>query len=227
MDEYNKENNINELNNLDDDILNEETLNPWLSIWTKPRKTIRYIINNNPRQYVIVLSILNGIFGSLNNASSRNSGDDMSIFAIFAFSIIAGGLGGLISLYVSGALINWTGKWIGGIGSKENIRAAIAWGCAPFVLSSILWIPELILFGNEMFTSLTPNLDSSPTLSILLIIFGVIEIIIAIWSFVVGLKCVGEVQGFSAWRALGNCLLAGLFIIIPIAIIILIMISMF
>ena len=36
------------------------------------------------------------------------------------------------------------------------------------------------------------------------------------WAFVVFLKCLGQVQGFSAWKALGNTLLVVPVILLPI-----------
>ncbi len=42
------------------------------------------------------------------------------------------------------------------------------------------------------------------------------RVVPGLWSFVVVLKCVGEVQGFSAWRALGAMFLAGLLIVVPL-----------
>jgi hypothetical protein len=40
-----------------------------------------------------------------------------------------------------------------------------------------------------------------------------------IWSFFAGLHCLGETQGFSAWRALGNLVLAGAILIVPVFVI--------
>ena len=48
-----------------------------------------------------------------------------------------------------------------------------------------------------------------------------IELSIAIWAFVVFLKCLGQVQGFSAWKALGNVVLAVIVVVIAILVIIL------
>ncbi len=77
----------------------------------------------------------------------------------------------------------------------------------------LLWIPELALFGSEMFTSQTPRLDANASLSMALLGFMAIEMVISIWQFVVYLKCVGEVHEFSAWKALGASLLAFLVMI--------------
>ncbi len=105
----------------------------------------------------------------------------------------------------------------------EQVRAAIAWSSVPLIWALPLWIPELALFGQDLFTKATPRLDANPLLAVALIGFGLVELIIGIWAIVVFLKCLGQVQGFSAWRALGNALLAFLIvftvILIPILLI--------
>jgi len=52
--------------------------------------------------------------------------------------------------------------------------------------------------------------------------FGIVaiaEVVLNVWSFVIALHCLGQVQGFSAWRALGNQALTALVLLVPIAII--------
>ncbi len=85
-----------------------------------------------------------------------------------------------------------------------------------------LWIPQLLIYGRELFTSSTPRIDSSLPLTLGLLGFGLLEVGISVWYTVVLLKCLGEVQGFSAWRALGNLFLAGMVMAVLIAIVALI-----
>ncbi|MGO8989197.1 MAG: YIP1 family protein [bacterium] len=125
----------------------------------------------------------------------------------------------ILPQYLAGALIRWTGKWIGGQAPSQNIRAAIAWSSVPTIWALILWIPQLVLFGQELFTTETPRIHASPSLGFISLGFVAIQLIIAIWAIVVFLKCLGQVQGFSAWRALGNTTLGALVIVVPIAII--------
>lgn len=102
-------------------------------------------------------------------------------------------------------------------GESEQVRAAIAWSSVPLIWALLLWIPELVLFGQDLFTSSTPRLDANPLLAVALIGFGLVELTIGIWAIVVFLKCLGQVQGFSAWRALGNALLAFLIFSRPLS----------
>ncbi len=224
MNDYNNQIEKIDNNEMYNDPDTQEKMNPWFSMWTKPRKTMRYILNDNPRKYIIPLAMIYGVLSALDKASLKNMGDTFSLWSILLIAIVGGSIGGICYVYLDALLLKWTGTWIGGKGTTEQIRAAITWGSIPYIIVSILWIPELILYGKELFTTATPMIDASLSLSILLIVLGIIEFVFSIWSVIVGLKCLGEVQGFSAWKALGNSILAGLVILVPLVIL---LISMF
>lgn len=194
----------------------EQPLSPFLSIWIKPRETIRKIVDTDPTKYVTVLAMLAGIGQALDRASSRNMGDSLPLIAILGICLIFGPIGGIISLYIGGALYRWSGSWLGGQASSEEVRAAIAWSSVPIIFTLPLWIPELLLFGEEMFTKATPKLNANPLLGIVLLGFVAVEVIVGIWAFVVFMKGLGEVQKFSAWKALGSVILGTLVIFVPI-----------
>ena len=71
-----------------------------------------------------------------------------------------------------------------------------------------------------------PRTEASLPLSLSLIAFGVAEVVGGIWTLVVYLKSLGQVQGFSAWKALGNSCLAGLVIIVPVAILVFVVLAL-
>ena len=197
----------------------DRNLNPWFSIWTKPRQTIQQIVDSNPDRLVLLLAAIAGISGSLDQLAARHSGDRYDLPIIFAMAAIAGPISGIIGLYIGGAVLRWTGTWIGGEALSKNIRAAMAWSSVPIIWLSLLWIPEVALFGDELFKSETPLIDSSETLLFSFIGFGLVEVVVATWGFVVFLKCLGQVQRFSAWKALGNSLISALVIVIPLVVI--------
>ncbi len=193
---------------------------PWLAIWVSPRETIRQIVETDPKQQVILLAILAGIGQSLDKASSNSVGDRWSFSAILVLALIVGPLRGLVSLYLGGAIVRWVGVLLGGQASAEDARAAIAWSQVPLILVSVLWLPKLLLFGQEMFTTATPGIDSNPLLLFSILGFSLVEISIAVWAFVLLLKCIGEVHRFSAWKALAVVLLpmAAIFVIVSIVV---------
>jgi hypothetical protein len=199
------------------------TQNPFLTIWTKPRATIRAIVDRDPRRHVIILAMLSGIVRTIDRASQQNAGDKVSLAAILGMAVALGPVGGLLGVYVGGWFVRTAGRWLDGYASPEQIRAAIAWSFVPVAATIPIWILQLGVLGRELFTRETPTLEANPSLAIVLTVSGVVEAILGLWSFVILLKCVGEVQRFSAWRALASFLLLFLAIvmvvIIPIALI--------
>ena len=199
-----------------------ELLNPWISIWQKPRATIQQIVDANPygtnsRRTVLLLAALGGFSQKLNEATADSRGDDgTGIVSIVLWAALAGAFGGIIGLFVFGFLVHWTGGWLGGRATGTQIRSALAWGQVPTIWALLLWIPFLALAGEEMFTTATPRLDEAGLLvSTLMVSLGVLGLVIGLWSLVVLSKCVGQVQGFSAWRGLGNLLLPLAVLVIP------------
>jgi hypothetical protein len=151
----------------------------------------------------------------------RDAGDKMPIPVIIGLACVLGPLGGLLSLWISSLLLRWTGKWIGGTANREHLMTAIAWAAVPAVFALPLWIPELLLFGSDLFTKETHRLDAQPLLWIPFLAFAVLEMVLGIWSFVLLCHTVAEVQGFrSAWRGLGNVFLAGAVLIVPLTLLV-------
>ena len=193
---------------------------PWLTIWFKPRETIRHIVDTDPDYRVFVLAMLVGIAQALDRASSKNAGDTLPVAVILLLCVVLGPIGGLVSVYIGGALFRWIGGWFGGTATSAEVRAAIVWSSLPVIGAMVLWIPKFVLFGEEIFTSTMPRTESNPGLLLALMGFLVIDLIAAIWTFILLLKCLGEVHRFSAWRALGVVILSWLIIIVPIALLV-------
>ena len=87
----------------------------------------------------------------------------------------------------------------------------------PLVFALPLWIPQLLLFGSDMFTAEMPSIDAQPLLIIPFFAIGFIELVLGVWSIVLLCNTIAEVQGYhSAWRGLGNIILAGAVLIVPL-----------
>ncbi len=195
----------------------QRPLNPWLAIWTRPRATIQQRVDDDPEAWVLGLVAVAGIGQLLGDASARSYGDRFDLPTILVLVLLAGPLLGIVGAYLGGVLLGWSGRLLGGKADRVRVRAAIAWSYVPYLWSMLLWLPELALFGGELFTTATPRLDAAPRLQMGLLAFLAVETVIAVWSFVVFLKCLGQVQGFSAWRALASLLLPALLVVGTVA----------
>jgi len=184
-------------------------------MWTQPRATIQQIIEENPERHVLLLAALAGLTRTLDRAIEKNVGDNISFPLLLFLLVFLGPISGIVILYVSSTLIQWTGRWLNGDAPVQHIRAAIAWGNLPGVWGLLLWIPLLAFLGPELFSSEMSSLEDSLFLALMAAIIGFLQIIITIWSFVVLLKSLAQVQGFSAWGALSNLILAGVVLLVP------------
>lgn len=189
--------------------------NPWLSVWVAPRRTIERIVNNDPRRWVLLIAVLSGISQALDGAVQQNVGDDMGWPFILVSAAIAGSISGLLGLFVGSWLLRLTGPWLGGRASALELRAAIAWGSVPIVWGLSLWIALLGLFGQETFASEKPLMAESTTLWATYLAIAIADVVVSVWAFVTLLLCVAQVQGFSAWRALGNLVAAVAVVAVP------------
>lgn len=191
----------------------EYELNPWFTMWTQPRATIQQIIETNPERAVVPLACAAGLSGSLDRASMNGAGDKLDLAPLLVVIIVIGPLAGLAYLYLGAAALRWTGAWIGGVASSQHIRAAIAWSNLPAIYALVLWVPQLALFGKEIFMTATPTLDANP---IPVVGFALADVTIAIWTIVLVLKSLSQVQRFSVWKTVGNLLLASAIIVLPV-----------
>lgn len=194
--------------------------NPWFTMWIRPRATIEHVIKTQPEHMILLLAVLGGISQGLDRATGDSLGDHMPLIAVLMSALVGGAVSGVLQLYIGGALLRWTGKWLGGKAEGVKIRAALAWSNVPVVWGLIVWALAIALFQQELFTADMPRTEADPKMLVVLIALGVANFTLAIWSIVLLVKSLGQVQGFSAWKGLANVLLALLVLIVPIAILV-------
>jgi len=200
-------------------------LNPWVSIWTQPRATIQQIVDSDPEQSVLILAGISGFASTLDSVRDAGLGDGIPWFYIVLISALIGSLLGIAGLYVFSFLLHWTGKWLDGRASQPLIRAAGAWAQVPIIWGLLLWVPLIALFGQDLFRSGSFGLESNPFSPYLFPITS-IGIVLGVWSLVLSLHCLAQVQGFSVWKALGNYVLVIAVVVIPVTVIFVIFLTM-
>lgn len=176
-------------------------------MWVKPRQTIREIIALNPSYRFYLLCLVYGFPVMLYFAQQSSLGQSMPVAAIFFFALIFSVLIGIIGMNIGAFLLYWTGKWIGGVGTYKQVRASIAWSNVTNVVNCLIWVLLAGLFGGEVFLADFPVVPFTGRLLYVMNFIFLIQLVVSIWSFIIFLKSLGEVQGFSAWKALLNFLI--------------------
>jgi hypothetical protein len=159
-----------------------------------------------------LLCFIYGLPMALQLAQNFSLGNRFHVAGIIGGSLILAMILGVIMINIATALFSWTGKWIGGVGTYQQIRAAVAWSNMPSIVNIAIWMINIAVFGVRIFRS--DFVESTFAGNELSIIFmtAVVQLVVAVWAFIITLKALGEVQGFSAWKALLN-------IVIPIVVI--------
>lgn len=190
-----------------------ERYNPWLSMWLKPRRTIRQILDTDPHRHVMIVATLAAYSEFLSRAEERATDDQLPLLALLAIGVPASLLGAVIGLYFWGWLVWQTGRWLGGAAKAFEIRATLAWAMTPIAWMLPVYAVEIAIFGPELFQDEMPRIESSPALRTLYLAFVAIKLVLAIWTLVLLARSVAEAQGFGAWKGLGNLVLAFLLVI--------------
>jgi Yip1 domain len=181
--------------------------NPFLTIWTRPRSTIRGIVNTNPDFRVLPIAIAGGMLEVLQLESMVFAGDQLTVLPIVLIAVVLGPPVGLILLYAGAWIVEMSCRLLGGQADSSEVRSALAWSSVPFLATIPLWILRLACLGRELFTLDKPSLSGQPALAYFLAATVVPELILSVWWMLVTVKALGEVQRFSAWRALSSMLL--------------------
>jgi hypothetical protein len=192
------------------------------TIWISPRKIFKYIHESHHDKYVVTLLLLSGISRAFDRAALNDMGDSNSLTAIIVLCIIAGGLFGWMTYYIYAAMLSWTGSWLGGKGNTKSILRILAYGMLPSVVALIFLIPQLVIYGDEVFKS-EGDITSGGLLANV-IVYGsmAIEFVLGIWTMVLCVVGISEVQKLNVGKSILNLLLPAIVIIVPIFIIILI-----
>ncbi len=182
-------------------------LNPWLSMWIHPRKTMQALKGYDINHRLFVLSMIYGFQWMLGALQFFSFGYAFTLFFIFLVAAVLSIPAGYIIFNFMGAFYYWMGKIVRGKGSFKEVRAATAWSSVPMIITILIWIFLMLLYGNGVFISGYEK-KLIGTAAMITAIAGLGQLVMFVWSVVIFLHALGEVQGFSSWMAFLNLILA-------------------
>jgi len=198
------------------------SITPFYTIWTEPRATIRRIVDTDPTRNVIALVAIGPALNALASQWSKAIGNNANLSVLWPLWVVVSvaiqAALGVLFLYIFGVIFKWSGSLLGGVASRVEVRAAIAWSQVPAIAAEIVLLVA-VLMGIPMPTpgatpGMLPQID--PAFYKVL----VIEVVLGFWGFIVSLKCIGEVHRFSAWRAFVAILIPPLIVMVVIGLIV-------
>jgi hypothetical protein len=183
------------------------SITPFFTIWTAPRATIRRIVDSDPTRHVIALAAIGSGMSVLAGQWSKALANNANLSVLWplwvAVSVAVQAALGVLFLFIGGVALKWSGSLLGGVASRIEVRAAIAWSQVPAIAAEIVLLIAVLL-GVPI---PVPTPGTLPHIDPAFYKVMFVEAVLGIWGLVVSLKCMGEVHRFSAWRALGAMLI--------------------
>ncbi|MDN4608412.1 YIP1 family protein [Sporosarcina highlanderae] len=178
-------------------------MNPLLSIWSQPTKTLEYLLEKKSVGYGVFIFLLGSISTGSIALAPTGWFSGLPAYLIVIFSIILTFFGALLGWMIIAALYTWIGKWLGGTGKfSEMIHITPA--------STILtiWLAPmnysiLAIYGSRLFEVPTENFGVTNLPLGVYFLMNIVTIGVGIYGIVIMSKGIGLVHKFSALRGFG------------------------
>jgi hypothetical protein len=169
-------------------------------MWVQPRRTLRTLLQLKPTYGLLWLVTVYALQRALFFAHYWSLGLTLPLYVILPLSLVLSPFLGLAWLYTCGWILHATGHWFQGKASAATLRTAYAWSKIPAEISLLMWVILILLYPSDAFIPDGHGPSSSLVHSV--------SSILSVWSFVLLVQLVREVQHFSLLRALANSLIA-------------------
>ena len=180
---------------------------PWWPMWVKPRKTIKSIVDVNPNSGLWILSAFYGFSSLLYLAEVFSLGDWVNFYLILFGSLVLSPLWGYIFFTFTAYVVYLMGKLVRGKGRYKEIGAAVVWANGPMVINAVLWVVLVIFYKTSLFRDFPGGHILSANETTLFLIILLIQLILVIWTLILFLQALSEVQKFSIGFSILNAIL--------------------
>ena len=182
-------------------------MNPFISMFIFPRKTVQYVIDFIPDKFLILFPTLYGISQFLSFAVRKGLGVKFGLPGTITLALFAGALIGLAKIGLFCYILHSVGKYLGGESSEEDIRIAISWALLPYIFLLLIWPLQIYFFGEDLFLK---EAQKNFAWYVLLP-----QNIAKVWTYYLSVIALSHVQRFSTLLAAINYFLPGLLLALP------------
>ncbi|TDL31846.1 hypothetical protein E2R51_11540 [Jeotgalibacillus sp. S-D1] len=194
--------------------------NPFLSVWTKPKQTIKQVIETKTALFTVLVAALGGLGSGLINVQDSGFNEGLSTIVVFVLALVLGAISGIVGVFIISGLYVLIGKMLGGTGNYQDMIRAMGPAYIPQIGVAIIYLLLAVLYGEVFITEPDPSTFAVTSLPIGVYIASLLVTVgLGIWGTVITCKAIGIVHHFSSLRGFGVILLvAALFFVILIII---------
>ncbi|WP_194841502.1 Yip1 family protein [Sporosarcina obsidiansis] len=203
-------------------------MNPILSIWTKPKQTIQYVLETKTWNYGFFIILVASISIGLTSFADTGFLTNLPLVLIILLGIISSFVGGIIGWFINAGLYTWVGKWLGGTGKFKEMATVVPLSSLPIIWMLPYNLLLVAIYGKTLFQD-PYEMGSLTNIPIILFILSNLLLLgLGVFSTVILSKAIGVVHHFSTWRGFGTIMIiVGILLIILIPIMIIIFFSFF
>ena len=176
---------------------------PWRTVWFSPRLTIRRIIDAVERPSFVLVVAVACVSSALGGVQQDETGAISA--AASTMPVIVGGLQLVFGVLIGPFILAFVGGMLGGEADPTELRHAVAWSYVPTVVALVFWIPALMFLPGA--AEIAADEDSGTAIGAALGVTGVLTC--GLWSIVILIAMIAEVQRFSVVKAIANVALPG------------------
>lgn len=185
-------------------------MNPWFSMWTRPRKTIQAIIEFKPGHRFFFLSAIVGWPAAIQVAQLYSLSETLTLPLILLITIVSAPFLGAIGLVIYTSLVYLMGKIFKGSASFSETRAAVAWSNITGIFSVLCYATLISYFRGGWFSPAWINMPVDRYMAYILFCLFFIQIVSIGWTIYLLVLSVSQVQRFSVWKSIGTLVLSGI-----------------
>ncbi len=176
-------------------------IHPWMTMWSQPKTTIRALVHARPTYGVFYLAAVYALQGFFFYFNWWSLGLHTHYYTLLFLGVLLSPFIGFLWLYFMGFLFQITGYWLRGTAPSLHLRTAIAWSKIPYSIALLMWLILILINSDYVFIQ-----DAGGPSSIFV---NLITLILGIWSLILLIQGIREVQQFTIGRSIANVALAG------------------
>ena len=188
--------------------------NPFLSIWFYPKKTIKMQSAKSKRNGFFSLCFIAGLVYLSGLTQVMTLGFYMNFIWTLVVIFILAILFGYVVFSLGAFFVYIVGKCMKGKGQYKDIRLAIAWSHFPLIISLLIWILLLMLYGQNIFVDFPGQLVLTENEVIFLFLIMAIQLVVYVWIIILLIQTIAEVQNFNAIKSILNLVIASLLVLV-------------
>jgi hypothetical protein len=179
-----------------------ENIRPLKDVWLRPRRVFRALSTQPVGLVDYLLAATIGIGNFLALYRPQGAEAHAPVLEIVVQSVAYGAIAGIVGTLLMGLIYTRLSARAGGRATVPQVIHVLAYGNVPTAAAAGLWILSALLIGEAAFID-TPKTEVEGFPAFLVFVQVAVYLLLTLWSVVLQVMGLSEVQGFLVRKAFG------------------------